>query len=111
MKTNKTHKVLMLPTKKESNIRLGKIYNTLHYKNNVFDKEFGVYQHLYIISDEEIKEGDWVINQGDYDEDLIFKADEGLFHTGLEVGNKGWNKLSQGYTLSNVLMVCEVVIY
>ena len=40
--------------------------------------------NIYITSDEEIKEGDWVLNSGDYDEDIVFKADESFFGTGLE---------------------------
>ena len=52
-------KVVMLPTKEKSDIFIGKTHSVLHYKNNIPDEEFKSYQHLYIISDDEIKEGDW----------------------------------------------------
>ena len=55
-------KVVMLPTKEKSDIFIGKTHSVLHYKNNIPDEEFKSYQHLYIISDDEIKEGDWFYN-------------------------------------------------
>ena len=60
MSTSKKAKVVMLPTKEKSDIFIGKTHSVLHYKNNIPDEEFKSYQHLYIISDNEIKEGDWV---------------------------------------------------
>jgi hypothetical protein len=58
----KTVKVVMLPTNKKADLRIGKTHGVLHYKNNIFDESLGVYQHLYFLSDEEINEGDWFIH-------------------------------------------------
>ena len=54
----KTHKVVMLSTEKASNIYLDG-YNKLNL-SRVNDTLNSHKQHLYIISDDEIKEGDWV---------------------------------------------------
>ena len=56
MSNFKEAKVVMLPTKEKSDIFIGKTHSVLHYKNNIPDEEFKSYQHLYIISDDEIKE-------------------------------------------------------
>ena len=53
-------KVVMLPTKEKSDIFIGKTHSVLHYKNNIPDEEFKSYQHLYIISDDGIKKGDYI---------------------------------------------------
>jgi len=50
------HKVVMLPT--ENNSQIGIQANGVMKIGNV---GVGTYQHLYILSDEEIKEGDWFI--------------------------------------------------
>lgn len=61
MKTTKQFRVLMLPTEKVAliescnnklKLNIDRLKNNEHFTN----------QHLYIISDEEIKEGDWFIN-------------------------------------------------
>ena len=57
MSTFKKAKVIMLPTNEKTNIintNQGLLYNSNDY--------IGINQHLYIISDDEIKEGDWFIN-------------------------------------------------
>lgn len=62
MKT-KTHPIVMLPTEKASLI--GKFIDTsqLVFNNpNHSDIPRGEFQHLYILSDEEIKEGDYYFN-------------------------------------------------
>ena len=51
----------MLPTNQKADIFIGKTYNVLHYKNNIPEEQFKDYQHLYILSDDEIKEGDWYL--------------------------------------------------
>lgn len=62
----KTHKVVMLSTEKESPIWLSN-RNTLSSAKKEGDgfiishPKLGKNQHLYIISDEETKEGDWII--------------------------------------------------
>jgi hypothetical protein len=62
MRISKTMQVVMLPTKKASNISLGNsgkgfIYHT-HTKPEYTNR---IYQYLYIVSNNEIKEGDWVV--------------------------------------------------
>lgn len=56
----KKTKVVMLPTNEKANLKLGQngllVNNTLGY-----DAHF-TNQHLYFLSDDEIKEGDWVIH-------------------------------------------------
>jgi hypothetical protein len=63
MSTYKKHKVVLLATKERAPIALGKndlmvydnyLHSTIQNKNDDF-----INQHLYILSDEEIKEGDW----------------------------------------------------
>jgi len=54
--------VVMLPTDKASNIFLVHHYNILHLLGKKRDKDLTGYpQHLYILSDEEIKESDWIL--------------------------------------------------
>ena len=61
MKTIKA-KVHMLPT--EDKTYIGVAFNGLHYMSDVLHRHhISQYQHLYITTDEEIKEGDWVIQQ------------------------------------------------
>ena len=75
---NKKCKVFMFPTSETvTRILYSKNTNTLEYnpflKTNSSDK----YQHLYITSDEEIKEGDWYIHFNTYTkESSLFKADD-----------------------------------
>jgi len=54
----KTHKVVMLATEKASNLCLAdtKLVLIKEAKYNLSNIKV---QHLYIISDDEIKEGDW----------------------------------------------------
>lgn len=66
MTTFKKCKVLLLPTNEKSAINF--VFNTaykkiLSFKDSFSDNiTFGEYQHLYILSDEKIKDGDWFIN-------------------------------------------------
>lgn len=57
----KNIQVVMLATKEKAEIQLA-IDNTLRFTSN----HTWIYQHLYFLSDEEMKEGDWVINEVDY---------------------------------------------
>ena len=62
--TSKKHKVVMLPTE-ESNIILWEIRGELDYysdKQKYKEGKSAIPQHLYLTSDEEIREGDWVYN-------------------------------------------------
>ncbi len=61
MEQFKRAQVIMLPTKEKSNTI--KVNNTLLYYKEKDNPVLGCYQpqHLYIISDEEIREGDWVL--------------------------------------------------
>lgn len=69
--TFKKIEVVMLPTEDESNILVNTIiglnsfpsYKKNFTKNAQFEEKRGYkHQHLYITSDEEIKEGDWVLD-------------------------------------------------
>lgn len=58
----KTHKVVMLPTEKASNIIFeDDDVKRLHIAPKERQHEKWNYQHLYIISEDEIKEGDWYL--------------------------------------------------
>ena len=62
----KTVKVVMLPTEKASNIALGLnniLISTILTSNIQNRNDDFINQHLYLISDDEIKEGDWFIGQ------------------------------------------------
>ena len=64
MKNTKTFKVVMIDTEKET---------TLHFDNTVYHKliktvinivrPYSIGQHLYILSDDAIKEGDWFLSK------------------------------------------------
>lgn len=58
LKRAEVHK---LPTKDETNI-IKSGFNTLFYGPPMNVKSSDTYQHLYITTDEEIKEGDWMLN-------------------------------------------------
>ena len=58
------HKVVLLPSNEKSKIVLS--YNNVLSVNHTYDLykfDDATYQHLYILSNEEIKEGDWFINR------------------------------------------------
>ena len=56
--------VIMLPTEDETHIHKGKTTNELFYASNlVTGHKSWEHQHLYITTDEEIKEGDWYIEK------------------------------------------------
>ena len=59
----KTHSVVMLPTEKASNLFLNT--NTISYLQQIWEKSKanGTNQHLYIISDEQPKDGEWYMNK------------------------------------------------
>jgi hypothetical protein len=67
MEQFKRAKVVMLPTEKATNI--GKYQDTgnLVYNNNN-DIPRGDFQHLYFLSDDEIKEGDWFLYYNKYNQ-------------------------------------------
>lgn len=63
MEQFKRVKVVMLPTKNRSGLGYSHIYNKLMWCNEQFFKDFeGILYHLYIISDDEIKEGVSILN-------------------------------------------------
>jgi hypothetical protein len=72
----------VLPTEKPSRLYLGNLGKpvTIQSASAQFKKPL----HIYITSDEEIKEGDWCLNEDDFDKHLLFKADSLFFDTGLE---------------------------
>lgn len=76
----KEHDVVMLPTEDKSVIGLNRKQGNLYYFNPVVSGEG---QHLYILSDEEIKENDWCICKG--------KVWPNLYGVlGSILGNKEW---------------------
>lgn len=59
----KTHKVVMLPTKEVGRLTLWNNDELMLSEDSYrFNSKECIYQHLYIISDDKIKEGDWYIN-------------------------------------------------
>jgi len=73
MENLKTHKVVMLPTEKASRIHLAN--NKLIYGKELFtDGLTGRNQHLYIISDDEIKEDDWYVSDNGLEQSTILQA-------------------------------------
>jgi len=108
MKQFKRAQVVILPTKKDNisiNDLILNIFDKTELaivtKHNIFANEtfrFGKYgitfrnnyshngfenQHLYIISDDEIKEGDWAYSN-EFEDNLIFKVDKKFFDLGIE---------------------------
>ncbi len=63
----------MLPTEKISNIIKFHHQEALFYtkKDWDFNKDSGSYQHLYILSDDEIKEGDWIVCLDEIDTSIM----------------------------------------
>jgi len=62
---NKEYKVVMLPTENESNLCIDLSCNELNYFTpEGTSTKHTECQHLYFVSDEEIKEGDWYIYGG-----------------------------------------------
>lgn len=79
-------KVVMLPTEKASNLLLESVTNKLHlFKNKITqDGSTLIPQHLYFVSDEQIKEGDWCIG-----DDIVYKyKDVNTFSSGLKKRSK-----------------------
>lgn len=56
----KTHKIIMLPTEDLS--MLAEWNNKLSFDHTYIDPDIMNNQHLYILSDDEIKEGDWFMS-------------------------------------------------
>jgi len=79
--------VIMLTTEKEGVlcIRHDKPHVLKERKNVISPVILTTHNHyhLYITSDDKIKEGDWAVNQGDYDKDIVFRTDEGFFQSGI----------------------------
>jgi hypothetical protein len=59
-------KVVMLATNEKAPLIIGKTKVLFHNEKEYTFKSIqaGVYQHLYILSDDEIKEGDWYLKSG-----------------------------------------------
>jgi hypothetical protein len=75
----------VLPTENESRIRynsFNKVYELCEFPK--YHTDIKSTQNIYITSDEEIKEGDWCLNEDVFDKHLLFKADSLFFDTGLE---------------------------
>lgn len=65
MSTFKKTKVVMLSTNEKAKLQLTKNYLNLSIDEFIPDNRFTIGQHLYILSDEEIKEGDWFVGFAD----------------------------------------------
>lgn len=65
MSTFKKSQVVMLPTNEKAILGLNSIHNHLFFANDMAEIPTQKYQHLYFLSDEEIKEGDWVYDGSD----------------------------------------------
>lgn len=61
MKTSKTFPVIMLPTEKVSCLNLTRGNTLGRWNTHIPDERLSKNQHLYILSNEKIKEGDWAI--------------------------------------------------
>ena len=62
---NKEVKVIMLPTEKATHIIYCNVHKQLHYwveETEPISIKSEIGQHLYLVSDEEIKEGDWFVS-------------------------------------------------
>ena len=91
MEQFKRAKVVMLPTNEKTNIintNQGLLYNSNDY--------IGINQHLYIISDDEIKEGDWFVRNNEihqcykiYNDEIEFKTSKNSVYCGT---NTLWDK-------------------
>lgn len=81
MKNRKQFKVVMLPTEKDSYIHKNESEVFL-LPNKVYYTTDSKPQHLYIISDEEIEEGDWCF---DLEVNRIFKAEWGNPHNSKKI--------------------------
>lgn len=63
MKQTKLMQVVILPTKEASVLTLHNNTLILNYSKELFNSKTANHQHLYIVSDNEIKEGDWHLEQ------------------------------------------------
>lgn len=79
-------KVVMLPTEKASKIWKDKEEGEIQYGDCHPDNPDWVAQHLYFLSNEEIKEGDWYLNN-----DVLFRADN-VFDNGNNPNQNKYNK-------------------
>ena len=81
MKQFKRAKVVMLPTNQQTKYLM--VYSDVEKTkgklilNGLKNDEYKEYQHLYIISDDEIKEGDWFINDLNQIKKCISRDTEG----------------------------------
>jgi hypothetical protein len=105
----KTVKVVMLPTENKSQIQKSNTTHRLFYDIDVTNDK--TYQHLYLISDEEIKEGDWYydviekeIFQRTLPEDDQYTHDKKIIATtdkSLTECCKGVHRIGEGCNLNN----------
>lgn len=87
-------KVVMLPTKEKANLLLtGR--NDLYYSSKLSDfslkEDVDIFQHLYFLSDEEIKEGDWCIMLDDFGN--VFSNPQQYTDPNTQHLNKGLRKI------------------
>lgn len=83
----KKRNLWVIPTDKPSGLYLGNngnfVFGMMQTSIQSGNDDF-TNQNIYITNLEEIKEGDLCLNEGDFDEHIIFKADSFFFNTGLD---------------------------
>jgi hypothetical protein len=97
----------LLPTDKTSRLFLNKVNNKLLIDNDCTLKEVlpsGVYQHIYITSDEEIKEGDKIINPTNEVQTCID------LEKGIGTDNICWIKVKETTTLQQILNSEKIIL-
>lgn len=84
------HKVVLIPTDKPTFpcLVIGTPELGLRYTNERFGTPIAQYFYLYIISDEEIKEDDWILHH-----DLGIRQHEGGLYASKVWRNKNWSKI------------------
>lgn len=90
----KTHKVVMLPTEKASDGVMWLNNNTIKPSLEIYFNKLSNWagQHLYILSDEEIKEGDWFYNPAT--KEVLFASKDMLsWNSDTTQEHKGWKKI------------------
>jgi hypothetical protein len=98
MKQFKRAKVIMLPTNNKSHIYHTKVNNILGYVSGEVESDLQQFpnqtntqnQHLYIISDDEIKENDYVY---DWYNNKVYKATAVVIHNKKSLGYEYLNKI------------------
>lgn len=94
MRTNR-YQIVMLPTEKASEVYLGKnniLISSTKQSSIMSKNDDFINQHLYIVSNEEIKEGDYLYNPAT--NEILFASVEMLnWNNDTSQEHKGWKKV------------------